>query len=146
VSRDRQVRVVTHVSDDGDERDQRLRYRDTPPALADTAPGRSPWLVEVLDPNKHRVAVLVANAGLEPLVYVIGYSGAPAFVLLPDGLAGALVTAGTVSAVGDAAVERPVFCPVCKVLFPLLADTLHAKRGPKPGKPGRFTLGASHSA
>jgi hypothetical protein len=145
VSRARHPRVVTHLDDnDTIEHIERIQ-RKAPPRLTETTPPRSTWLVEVFDPAKHRVAVLIANAGLPPLVHVFR-TGAPSYLLLPDGLAGTLVERASVTAIGDTLPVRSVFCPVCNRGYSLPAAMLHAKRGSKPGKPGRFTVRESDNA
>jgi hypothetical protein len=132
-------RRVIFVGDDGQEHEVVQKYdRKT---LVSTVPPRSTWLVEAYDPRGHLVAVLVAGE----LVFSVT-TGAPAFVLLPEGLAGAMVTDGSVFPVGTTRPSFPVFCATCRTLYDLPAAGLHAKRGTKPGRPGGITLGVSDSA
>ena len=137
------------LTGEGAKRLHRFQEKIEPtPRLADTAPPRKTWLVEVLDPAKHLVAVLAANAGLDPLVYATR-TGWPEFDLLPDGLAGLFVSRGedgrppVVAPIGEPRSTFPVYCPLCAEEYELAAAMLHAKRGSKPGKPGRFTVSRS---
>ena len=117
------------------------------------APHRRAWLVEVEDPAGHLLAVLAANAGLEPLLYTLTTlrSAAPAYVLLPDGLSSATAILngnryGSVAESGDRLDRVLLRCTQCRAVFPVVAQELQRRRGPRPGRPYRLTLSASHSA
>jgi hypothetical protein len=150
VSRQRQSIVVWWMEDDGVRHEQRLTFRDEEEPLSRVAPPRAAWLVEVFDPVRHRVAVLAANAGHPPLLYA-PRSGSPAWMLLADGLVSAFINRDeqgrpVVAPFGTPAAQVPAWCPVCRQEWPVQAERLRDKSGPKPGKPGRFTIGVAHSA
>ncbi len=149
MSRRREVRVITWTDEHGQRHEHRTTVKQEP-SLAASVPRRL-WLVEVYDPARHLVAVLAANAGLEPLVYS-GGTWAPSFVLSPDGLRAARVVNDereprpTVTGLGAPRPAFPVWCATCRADYPVGADDLTAMRGEKPGKPRRLTIGVSHSA
>lgn len=102
-------------------------------------------LVDVCCPAGHLVAVLASGA---PLVYIGGPSGAvPGFVLLPEGIAAALVRVEpdgtrTAAALGAPRVSLPVYCHQCRDGWPLVAAELDAARDrARPGRPARVALG-----
>ncbi len=99
-------------------------------------------LVDVFDAQEHQVATLMPGAGNgPPLLYVPGADRpTPAFVLVGDQLAGAIVSrqdgGALVAPMGTPRDEFPVWCEPCRREFTLSAAELDAKR---PARPTRRT-------
>ena len=134
MSRGRHVRRVTFVDDDATERPQQIRRKDASPPLRDVAPPRDRWLTEVFDPAGHLVAVVAATVPGGPGLVFAARHGTPAYVLLPEGLAGAFAEDGVAVLIGTPRADASVFCPLCVSPFFLDAIELHRKRG-RPGRP-----------
>ncbi len=90
-------------------------------------------LVDVFDAQEHQVATLMAGGNGPPLLYVPGVDRpAPAFVLVGDKLAGAIVSrrdgGALVAPIGTPRDEFPVWCEPCRREFTLSAAELDANR------------------